>query len=214
MINPGTEGGEKGNGIDWRDAESAERHEILRGIERDGVSDETGIGFVEKLILLVIAAQEQAEILTTRIEGPVVSENALQGVIDGLRVSTVAQQRMGLFQGQLYDKIRKRAKARKPKRASRDGKTGAAWKSIPVREKEGLAASEREGTRELKNEGAEGSRNEQIEQAEPAERPVEETAMEEVAGKKQAVRPASRNETEGDQQNVNRRGQRTGSSMG
>ena len=71
--------------------------------------DETGIRLVEKLILIVIAAHQKPQVPTTRIEGPIVSENALQGVIDGLRGSTVAKQRMGLFQGQLHDKIRKRA---------------------------------------------------------------------------------------------------------
>ena len=90
--------------------------------------DEIGIRLVEKLILLVIAAHQQPQVLTTRSEGPIVSGNALQGVIDGLRVSTGAQQRLGLFQGQLHDKIRKRASAGKPKRASPDGATGAANK--------------------------------------------------------------------------------------
>ena len=100
----------------------------------DGNFLKTREGLIEKLILFVIAAHEQAQILTARIEGPLMSEKAVQGIAGGRRENPVAQQRLGFFQGESHGKNRKRAKARKRKRASRDGATGAARQCIPVRE--------------------------------------------------------------------------------
>ena len=101
--------GEVGNGANRGSAENAMRGVVDGRVVMDGDFLKIRERLVEKLILLVIAAQEQAKIPATRIEGPIMSENALQGAMGRGRVSTVAQQGFGFIQGQLHGKDRKRA---------------------------------------------------------------------------------------------------------
>ena len=79
------------------------------GIVMDGDFLKIREGLVEKLILLVVAAHEQAQIVTTRIEGPFMGEKALQGIRGSRRVNAVEQQRLGFLKGELHGKDRKRA---------------------------------------------------------------------------------------------------------
>ena len=86
---------------------------------------------VENMVLFVIELQEQVNVLAPGIEGPVVSENALQGSLGGRRVSPFAEQSMGFLGVEFHGAERKRGSARTGKRASREGAAGAASEEIP-----------------------------------------------------------------------------------
>lgn len=105
----GIAGSVVGNGANRESTEDAESGVMEGRIVMDGDFLKIREGLIEKLILLVIAAKEQAKIPATGIEGPLMSEKALQGAMGRMRVSTVAQQGFGFIQGQLHGKGWERA---------------------------------------------------------------------------------------------------------
>ncbi len=105
----GIAGGVVGNGANRESTEDAESGVMEGRVVMDGDFLKIREGLVEKLILLVIAAHEQAQIVTTRIEGPFMGEKALQGIRGSRRVNAVAQQGFGFIQGQLHGKCWERA---------------------------------------------------------------------------------------------------------